>query len=104
LDCFLLVAFLVALTFYFSSTEKMPLHQFSGVLYTWVLASGAGYFFWNKGVDKYRLVSDYEQCVNSSGLIVNLVIWNKRRCEEILIGGKSYFLLLPAIDIKKKYI
>jgi hypothetical protein len=46
---FFIGAFLVALTFPFlRSTERCQLHQFSGVLYTWVLASGAGYFFWNK--------------------------------------------------------
>jgi hypothetical protein len=59
-----------------------------------VLASGAGYFFWNKGVTKVNTgLLDYEQCVNSSR-IINLVIWNKADIKKILIGGSLIFASL----------
>jgi drug/metabolite transporter (DMT)-like permease len=46
---FFIGAFLVALiAFIFGSTEKMPTTSVQWGIYLGAVASGAGYFFWNK--------------------------------------------------------
>jgi hypothetical protein len=74
----------------------MPTTQFSGEYYTWVLWLQVLVIFLEQGVIKVNTgFSDYEQCVNSVGLIVNLVIWNKEAdIKKILIGGSLIFASL----------
>jgi hypothetical protein len=58
-------------------------------------AVGCRLFFWNKGVIKVNTGSLAIMNVNSVGLIVNLVIWNKEAdIKKILIGGSLIFASL----------
>ena len=98
---FFLGAFLVALIafFIFGSTEKLPTTsvQWGVIIYLGAVASGAGYYFWNKGV---VLVNTGSLAIMNNalvplGLIVNLVIWNKEAdLTKILIGGSLIFASL----------
>ncbi len=98
---FFIGAFLVALIvfFIFGSTEKLPTTsvQWGVLIYLGAVASGAGYYFWNKGV---VLVNTGSLAIMNNalvplGLIVNLVIWNKEAdLIKILIGGSLIFASL----------
>ena len=98
---FFIGAFLVALIafFIFGSTEKLPTTsvQWGVIIYLGAVASGAGYYFWNKGV---VLVNTGSLAIMNNalvplGLIVNLVIWNKEAdLTKILIGGSLIFASL----------
>ncbi len=98
---FFIGAFLVALIafFIFGSTEKLPTTsvQWGVIIYLGAVASGAGYYFWNKGV---VLVNTGSLAIMNNalvplGLIVNLVIWNKEAdLMKILIGGSLIFASL----------
>lgn len=98
---FFIGAFLVALIafFIFGSTEKLPSTsvQWGVLIYLGAVASGAGYYFWNKGV---VLVNTGSLAIMNNalvplGLIVNLVIWNKEaNLTKILIGGSLIFASL----------
>ena len=98
---FFIGAFLVALIafFIFGSTEKLPttIVQWGVIIYLGAVASGAGYYFWNKGV---VLVNTGSLAIMNNalvplGLIVNLVIWNKETdLTKIMIGGSLIFASL----------
>ena len=98
---FFIGAFLVTLIafFIFGSTSKMPTTsvQWGVLIYLGAVASGAGYFLWNKGV---VLVNTGSLAIMNNalvplGLIVNLVIWNKEAdIMKILIGGSLIFASL----------
>lgn len=98
---FFIGAFLVALIafFIFGSTEKMPTTsiQWGVLIYLGAVASGAGYYFWNKGA---VLVNTGSLAIMNNalvplGLLVNLVIWNKEAdLMKILIGGSIIFASL----------
>jgi carboxylate/amino acid/amine transporter len=98
---FFIGAFLVALVafFIFGSTEKMPTTsvQWGILIYLGAVASGAGYFFWNKGVVMVNTgsLAIMNNALIPLGLIVNLVIWNKEAdIMKILIGGSLIFASL----------
>ena len=98
---FFIGAFLVALIafFIFGSTEKMPTTsvQWGILIYLGAVASGAGYFFWNKGVVMVNTgsLAIMNNALIPLGLIVNLVIWNKEAdIMKILIGGSLIFASL----------
>lgn len=98
---FFIGAFLVAIIAYyiFGSTEKLPTTcvQWGVLAYLGAVASGAGYYFWNKGV---ALVNTGSLAIMNNaliplGLIVNLLIWNKEAdLKKILIGGSLIFASL----------
>ena len=98
---FFIGAFLVALIafFIFGSIEKLPTTsvQWGVIIYLGAVASGAGYYFWNKGV---VLVNTGSLAIMNNalvplGLIVNLVIWNKEAdLMKISIGGSLIFASL----------
>ena len=110
---FFIGAFLVALIafFIFGSTEKLPITsvQWGVIIYLGAVASGAGYYFWNKGV---VLVNTGSLAIMNNalvplGLIVNIVIWNKEAdLTKILIGGSIIFasLALNEYVIKEKKV
>lgn len=107
---FFIGAFLVALIafFLFGSIEKMPTTsiQWGVIIYLGAVASGAGYFFWNKGVVIVNTgsLAIMNNALIPLGLIVNLVIWNKEAdIKKILIGGSLIFasLVLNEFLIKK---
>lgn len=65
----------------FGSTEKLPTTnlQWGILLYLGVVASGLGYFIWNKGsclVDAGTLAAMNNALV-PAGLVVNILIWNR---------------------------
>jgi len=98
---FFVGAFLVALIafFIFGSTEKLPTTsvQWGVLIYLGAVASGAGYFFWNKGVVRVNTgsLAIMNNALVPLGLIVNLVIWNKEAdLTKILIGGSLIFTSL----------
>mgnify|MGYP006088103637 FL=1 len=107
---FFIGAFLVALIAFsiLGSTEKMPTTsvQWGILIYLGAVASGAGYFFWNKGVVKVNTgsLAIMNNALVPIGLIVNLVIWNKEAdIKKIIIGGSLIFasLVLNEYAIKK---
>jgi len=98
---FFMGAFLVALIAFliFGSTEKMPTTfvQWGVIVYLGAVASGGGYFFWNKGVVLVNAgsLAIMNNALIPLGLIVNLVIWNKEAdLVKILIGGSLIFASL----------
>ena len=98
---FFIGAFLVALIAYFifGTTEKMPTTtvQWGVLLYLGAVASGLGYFLWNKGVTKVNTgsLAIMNNALVPLGLLVNLVIWNKDAdLVKILIGGSLIFASL----------
>ncbi len=98
---FFIGAFLVALIAFsiLGSTEKLPTTsvQWGVLIYLGAVASGAGYYFWNKGA---VLVNTGSLAIMNNaliplGLIVNLVIWNKEAdLTKILLGGSLIFASL----------
>jgi len=106
---FFIGAFLVSLIafFLFGSTEKLPTTsvQWGVLIYLGAVASGLGYFFWNKGavmVDTGSLAIMNNALV-PIGLIVNLVIWNKEAdIQKILTGGSFIFASLALNEYLNK--
>jgi carboxylate/amino acid/amine transporter len=106
---FFIGAFLVALIAFsiLGSTEKMPTTsvQWGIIIYLGAVASGAGYFFWNKGVTKVNTgsLAIMNNALIPVGLIVNLVIWNKEAdIKKILIGGSLIFASLALNEYVNK--
>jgi drug/metabolite transporter (DMT)-like permease len=104
---FFIGAFLVALIAFYilGSTEKMPTTsvQWGIIIYLGAVASGAGYFFWNKGVILVNTgsLAIMNNALVPMGLIVNLVVWNKEaNIKKSIIGGSLIFALL----VLNKYI
>ncbi len=98
---FFIGAFLVASIAYFifGDTEMMPTTsvQWSVLFYLGAVASGLGYFLWNKGVTKVNTgaLAIMNNALVPLGLLVNLVIWNKEAdLVKILIGGSLIFASL----------
>lgn len=98
---FFIGAFLVAFIafFIFGSTQKLPTTalQWAILIYLGAVASGLGYYFWNKGVVKVNTgsLAIMNNALIPLGLIVNLVIWNKEaNVVKIIIGGSLIFASL----------
>ncbi|QXP68419.1 EamA family transporter [Polaribacter sp. AHE13PA] len=106
---FFIGAFLVALIafFIFGATEKLPTTsvQWGVLIYLGAVASGLGYFFWNKGVVMVNTgsLAIMNNALVPIGLIVNLVIWNKEAdIQKILIGGSLIFASLELNEYLNK--
>ena len=106
---FFIGAFIVALIafFIFGSTEKLPTTfvQWGILIYLGAVASGVGYFFWNKGVVMVNTgsLAIMNNALVPIGLIVNLVIWNKEAdIQKILIGGSLIFASLALNEYLNK--
>ncbi|MGJ8761531.1 EamA family transporter [Polaribacter sp. R2A056_3_33] len=106
---FFIGAFLVALIafFIFGATEKLPTTsvQWGVLIYLGAVASGLGYFFWNKGVVMVNTgsLAIMNNALVPIGLIVNLVIWNKEAdIQKILIGGSLIFASLALNEYLNK--
>jgi drug/metabolite transporter (DMT)-like permease len=79
--------------------------QWGILIYLGSVASGAGYFFWNKGVVKVNTgsLAIMNNALIPVGLIVNLVIWNKEAdIKKILIGGSLIFASLALNEYVNK--
>lgn len=98
---FFIGAFLVAFIafFIFGSAQKLPTtaFQWAILIYLGAVASGLGYYFWNKGVAKVNTgsLAIMNNALIPLGLIVNLVLWNKEaNVVKIIIGGSLIFASL----------
>lgn len=91
---FYIGAFIVALVLFtlFGNAEKLPTTntQWGILVYLGVIASGLGYFAWNKGA---TLVSSGTLAVMNNalvpaGLVVNILIWNRDEdLTRLAVGG-----------------
>lgn len=85
--------------FIFGNPEKLPATttQWGVLVYLGIIASGLGYFLWNKGatmVDAGTLAIMNNALV-PAGLIVNLVIWNREAdLLRLTLGGGVLLLSL----------
>ena len=76
----------------FGNPEKLPTTslQWEILLYLGLIASGLGYFFWNKGATKVDAgtLAIMNNALVPAGLIVNLVIWNRdANLIRLSVGG-----------------
>lgn len=108
---FFIGAFIVSLIAFsiLGSTEKMPTTpvQWGVIIYLGAVASGAGYYFWNKGVVMVNTgsLAIMNNALIPVGLIVNIVIWNKEAdIKKIIIGGGLIFASLALNEYRNKRI
>ncbi|MFA1559697.1 carboxylate/amino acid/amine transporter [Aliivibrio fischeri] len=103
---FFIGALIVASTCYllFGNSEKLPTTsvQWGVLIYLGVIASGMGYFMWNKGATLVNVgvLAVMNNLLIPAGILVNLLIWN--RDADILrlsIGGA---LILLALLVNQK--
>jgi len=85
--------------FLFGNPAKLPTTslQWEILLYLGLVASGMGYFFWNKGATKVDAgtLAIMNNALIPAGLIVNLVIWNRdANLMRLSIGGGVLLLSL----------
>ena len=78
--------------FLFGNPAKLPttILQWEILLYLGLIASGLGYFFWNKGATKVDAgtLAIMNNALIPAGLIVNLVIWNRdANLVRLSLGG-----------------
>jgi len=98
---FFVGAFVVSLLFFllFGNTDKLPTTQTQwGILiYLGLVASGFGYFAWNKGATLVDVgaLAVMNNVLIPAGIIVNLVIWNRDAdLIRLTIGGGIILLAL----------
>lgn len=85
--------------FLFGNPAKLPTTslQWEILLYLGLVASGLGYFFWNKGATKVDAgtLAIMNNALIPAGLIVNLVIWNRdANLIRLSVGGGVLLLSL----------
>lgn len=78
--------------FLFGNPAKLPTTalQWEILLYLGLIASGLGYFFWNKGATKVDAgtLAIMNNALVPAGLIVNLIIWNRdANLLRLFLGG-----------------
>ncbi|RLB72708.1 MAG: EamA family transporter, partial [Deltaproteobacteria bacterium] len=76
----------------FGNPAKLPTTslQWEILLYLGLIASGLGYFFWNKGATKVDAgtLAIMNNALVPAGLLVNLLIWNRdANLTRLCIGG-----------------
>ena len=76
----------------FGNPAKLPTTslQWDILLYLGLIASGLGYFFWNKGATKVDsgTLAIMNNALVPAGLVVNLLIWNRdANLTRLCIGG-----------------
>ena len=98
---FYIGAFLVAAIAFMllGSTEKMPTTttQWGVLTYLGIIASGLGYFMWNKGACLVNAgtLAAMNNVLVPLGLLVNLVIWNRDAdLVKLALGGSIIILSL----------
>ena len=85
--------------FLFGNPAKLPTTslQWEILLYLGLIASGLGYFFWNKGATKVDAgtLAIMNNALIPTGLIVNLLIWNRdANLVRLSLGGAILLLSL----------
>ncbi|MDO6707445.1 MULTISPECIES: carboxylate/amino acid/amine transporter [unclassified Photobacterium] len=83
----------------FGNMDKLPTTntQWSILVYLGIVASGLGYFIWNKGATLVNAgaLAIMNNALVPAGLIVNLVIWNRDvDYPRLIIGGAIILLSL----------
>jgi len=83
----------------FGNPAKLPTTsvQWGILLYLGLVASGLGYFFWNKGATKVDsgILAIMNNALVPAGLIVNLLIWNREaNLTRLALGGAVIVLSL----------
>ncbi len=78
--------------FIFGNSAKLPTTamQWEVLVYLGIVASGLGYFFWNKGATKVDagILAIMNNALIPAGLIVNLLIWNRdANLARLALGG-----------------
>ena len=78
--------------FMFGNPAKLPTTslQWEVLIYLGLIASGLGYFFWNKGATKVDAgtLAIMNNALVPAGLIVNLLIWNREaNLTRLALGG-----------------
>ncbi len=76
----------------FGNSDKLPTTslQWEILLYLGLIASGLGYFFWNKGATKVDAgtLAIMNNALVPAGLVVNLLLWNRdANLTRLCIGG-----------------
>lgn len=103
---FFLGASVVAILCYllFGDTQKLPSTQtqWSVLIYLGLVASGLGYFIWNKGATLVDVgtLAVMNNLLIPAGILVNLLIWNKQADITRLVIGASIIVLALVVNTK----
>lgn len=99
--CVTLPAFLLL-----GDTSKLPTTttQWEVLVYLGVIASGLGYFMWNKGATRVNAgaLAIMNNLVIPLGIIVNLVIWNRNA--DLLPLGLGALVILLSLWINQSWV
>lgn len=102
---FFIGALVVAIACYalFGNTSKLPSTptQWGILIYLGIVASGLGYFLWNKGATKVNVgaLAVMNNVLIPAGIIVNVLIWNKNAdIMRLSMGGA---IMLAALVINQ---
>ncbi|WP_019616881.1 EamA family transporter [Psychromonas ossibalaenae] len=98
---FFIGALIVAALCYavFGNSEKLPATglQWSVLIYLGTIASGLGYFAWNKGATLVNIgaLAVMNNLLIPAGIVVNLLIWNHDAdIQRLMVGGALIVLSL----------
>lgn len=101
---FFIGALIVAIVCYgiFGNSEKLPttLTQWGVLIYLGTIASGIGYFMWNKGATLVNIgvLAVMNNLLIPAGILVNLLIWNQDADILRLSSGASLILLALIVN------
>ncbi len=105
--CFFIGALVVSLLCYalFSNHTQLPSNptQWGVLIYLGLIASGLGYFAWNKGATQVNVgtLAVMNNLLIPAGILVNVLIWNRDAdIVRLSIGGA---LIMAALIINEKY-
>ncbi|GAB2994919.1 EamA family transporter [Psychrosphaera aestuarii] len=105
---FYIGAFVLALILYsiFGNVERLPttMTQWGILLYLGVVASGLGYFGWNRGATEVNVgtLAAMNNLLIPAGILVNVLIWNREADVTRLMIGAGIIMLALWISTKVK--
>jgi len=86
----------------FGDANKLPTTQLQWgiLLYLGLIASGLGYYLWNKGATLVSVgtLAAMNNLLVPAGILVNLVIWNRNESLTKLLIGSVIILLALYVD------
>ena len=93
------LALVIVMFLLFGSTDKLPSQPVHFVVLGWlgIVASGLGYFLWNKGATRVDAgtLAIMNNALVPAGLLVNLLIWNRDAdLPRLALGGAVIVLAL----------
>ncbi|MDO6788029.1 carboxylate/amino acid/amine transporter [Cobetia marina] len=93
------LALVVVMFLLFGNTDKLPSQPVHFVVLGWlgIVASGMGYFLWNKGATRVDAgtLAIMNNALVPAGLLVNLLIWNRDAdLPRLALGGAIIVLAL----------